>query len=70
MLSICSKTCIKLKPMNKNEIKCFQYAPKLVLNYKEIRKHSERKTKIKLFIDKYNEEGINYKKMNGKIRAK
>ena len=56
--------------MNKTDIKCFQYAPKLVLNHTEIRKHSERKTKIKLFIDKYNEEGKNYKKMNGKIRAK
>ena len=46
--------------INQNDTKCFQYAATLSLNDKEIRKESERITKIKLVIDKYNWEGINY----------
>ena len=40
--------------------KCFQYATALALNRKEIGKHPERITKIKLFIDKYEWERKNH----------
>ena len=46
-------------PINKKD-KCFQYAITVALNHEEIRKHPERITKIKSFIDKYNWERINY----------
>ena len=34
--------------------KCFQYAVTFALNHEEIKKHLQRITKIKLFINKYN----------------
>ena len=37
-----------------NDDKCFQYAIKLVLSYEQIKKDSQRISKIKLFIDQYN----------------
>ena len=32
----------------------------VALNYERIQKHAERITKIKIFINKYNWEGINF----------
>ena len=49
-----------INPINKKCNKCFQYAATIVLNYKEIKKDPQRITKIKLFINKYSWEGINY----------
>ena len=49
-----------INPINKNDNKCFQYAVTVALNYEEIGKHSERITKIKPFINKYNWKGINF----------
>ena len=46
--------------INKKDNKCFQYAVKVALKDEEIGKHSERTTKIKKFINKYNWKGINY----------
>ena len=43
-----------INPINKNDYKCFQYAPTSALNDEEIGKCLERITKIKPFIDKYN----------------
>ena len=37
-----------------NDDKCFQYALTFALNYKQIKDHPERISKIKPFIDKYN----------------
>ena len=37
-----------------NDDKCFQYALTFALNYKQIKDHPERKSKIKPFIGKYN----------------
>ena len=45
-----------INPINKKDNKCFQYA----LNHEEIGKHSERITKIKPFINKYNWEVVNF----------
>ena len=45
--------------MNKKN-KCFEYAVTVMLKHEEIGKHSERITKIKPFINKYNWEGINF----------
>ena len=45
---------------NKNDSKCFQYAVTVGLNYEEAGKHSERITKTKPFIKKYNWEGIHF----------
>ena len=42
------------------ESKRFQYTGTVALNYEETGKNSERITKIKPFIDKYNWEGIIY----------
>ena len=44
---------------NKNDSKCVQYATTVLLNHEETGKYPERITKIKPFIDKYNQEGIN-----------
>ena len=44
----------------KKDIKCFQHTVKVALNHKEIGKYSERITKIRSFINKYNWEGINF----------
>ena len=49
-----------VNPINKNNKKRFQYAATFALNHKEYKKHSERITNMKRFIDKYNWEGINY----------
>ena len=52
----------------KKDNKSFQYAVTGVLNYEEIEKITESITKIKLFINKYEWERINFpqKKMIGK----
>ena len=43
-----------INPTNKKDNKCFQYAVTVALNYEKIGKHTERITKIKPFINKYN----------------
>ena len=40
--------------------RCFQYAPIVALNCKKIQSHPNRATNMKLFVDKYKWEGINY----------
>ena len=47
-------------PINKKDSKCFQYAVTVALNHDEIRKHFQKKRKIKPFINKYNWKGINF----------
>ena len=63
-LYIDSPDCIKKKKTiinQKNEDdKCLQYAATVALNYKEIESHPERVSNIKPFMNKYNQEGINY----------
>ena len=63
-LYIDSPDCIKKKKAiinQKNEDdKCLQYAATVALNYKEIESHPERVSNIKPFMNKYNQEGINY----------
>ena len=49
-----------INPINNKDNKCFQYAITVTLNYERIRTHAERITKIKIFINKYNWEGINF----------
>ena len=49
-----------INPMNKKDNKCFQYAVTVALNYEEIKKESQKMTKLKPFIDKYNSAEINY----------
>ena len=49
-----------INPVNKTDNKCFQYAVTVALNHKEIKKYPRRITKIKLFINRYNSEGINF----------
>ena len=49
-----------INAINKKENKCFQYAVTVALNHEEIGKNPERITKIKLFINKYKWEGINF----------
>ena len=51
---------VAVNPINKNDNKCFQYAKTVTWNHEEIEKHSERGTKIKPFINKYNWKGINF----------
>ena len=48
----------KINHINKKDNKCFQYAITAALNHKEIGKHPEKK--IKLFVNKHHQEGINY----------
>ena len=57
-----------INPINKKDKKCFQYALEVALNDKQIKKDSQRITKIKTFISNYDREGkIFYqKKMIGK----
>ena len=43
-----------------NDDKCFQYATKIVLNYKKFESHPERVSNIKPFTNNYNWEEINY----------
>ena len=47
-------------PINEKDSNCFQYAVTIASNHKEIGKRSERITKIKSFINKYNRKGINF----------
>ena len=42
---------LTINPINKKDNKLFQCAVTVVLNYEETRKHSERITKIKPFIN-------------------
>ena len=54
------KQKVAINPINKKDNKCFQYAATVALNYEEIKKDSQRITKIKPFINKYNWERINF----------
>ena len=47
-----------INPINKKDNKYFQYSITATLEHEEIGKHSKRITKIKIFIHKYNWEGI------------
>ena len=50
-----------INPQNKKDGKCFQYALTVALNYKQIKGHPERISKIdKPFIDKYNWKEIDF----------
>ena len=49
-----------INPINKKDNECFQYALIVTLNYEEIKEDTQRITKIKCFINKYNWEGINF----------
>ena len=48
-----------INPINDDD-KYFQYAATVALNHKEIRKSSQRTSKINPFINKHNWKGINY----------
>ena len=48
-----------INPANDND-KCFQYTITVTLDYEEIGKYSRRISVIKLLINKYNWNGINY----------
>ena len=43
-----------INPINKKDNNCFQYTVKVALNQEEIKKDSQKITKIKSFINKYN----------------
>ena len=45
-------------PINRKDTKCFQDAVTVALNHGEIKKNSQRITKIKRFINEYCWEGI------------
>ena len=47
-------------PINKKDNKCFQYDVTVAINYEEIKENVLRKTKIKPFLNKYNQEGIDF----------
>ena len=49
-----------INPINNEDNKCFQYTITTALNHEEIKKDLQKITKIKLFKDKYNWQGINY----------
>ena len=49
-----------INPINKKDNKCFQYPLSAVLSYEETKKDSQRITKIKPFINKYNWEVIKF----------
>ena len=49
-----------INPINKKDNRCFQYVVTVALNHEEIKKDTQRITKIKSFINKYNREGINF----------
>ena len=51
---------VTINPINKKVNKCFRYAVTITLNHEEIKKDPQRITKIKLFVSKYNWEGINF----------
>ena len=46
--------------INLKDNKCFQYAIKVTLNHKEIKKDPQKITKIKFFINKYDWEEITF----------
>ena len=54
-----------INPINKKDKKRFQYVVTVALNYEEIKKDSQRITKIKLFINKYNWEGTHFPSEKG-----
>ena len=43
-----------INPLNKKDIKCFQYLVTVALNHEEIKKDPQGITKIKPFINKHN----------------
>ena len=45
---------------SKQKRRCFQYAVTVALNYEQIKDHSERISKIKPFIDKYDWKEIDF----------
>ena len=49
-----------INTVNIHDNNCFQYATRLAINHKEIRKNSERTSRNKYFTDKYNWKDINY----------
>ena len=49
-----------INPANKKDNKYFQYLVTATLNHKEIGKNPEAKTKIKSFMKKYKQEGMNF----------
>ena len=57
-----------ISPINKKYIKWFQYVVTVTLSYEEIKKDTQRITKIKPFMNKYYWKGINLpsKKVIGK----
>ena len=58
----------KIKKYYKKYNTCFQYAVIVMLNYEEIGKYSENITKIKLFINKYKSDGINFSSEKGYLK--
>ena len=49
-----------INPQNKKDVKCFQYALMVALNYQNIEKNPQRISKIKPFIDQYNWNKIDF----------
>ena len=49
-----------VNPKNNDNDKCFQYALTAALNYEQIKKDSQRVSKIKPFIDQYNWKEIDF----------
>ena len=50
----------EINAISKKDNKCIQYVVTVVLNHEEIGKYAERITKIKLSMNKYKREGINF----------
>ena len=51
---------LTINPINRKDNKCFPYVVTVELNNEEIGKNPKIITKIKLFINKYNWERINF----------
>ena len=51
---------VTTNPINKKDNNYFQYAVTVAVNHEEIKKYLQRITKIKLFINKYNCERIEF----------
>ena len=49
-----------MNPINKKYYKSFQYTITAALSHEKMKKDPQRITKIKLFINKYEWEGINF----------
>ena len=49
-----------INPINRKDNKCSQFAVIFELNHKQTGKHSERITKVKTFINKYNWKDVNF----------